>query len=224
VAVPRIRRRRVASRLRSNRIRPSIARLFNCDFLPHRRPVRSLSDMLRAPTPKGASQYGIGGSLDLDDPLCSMIDDRHFPLVFLNCPRDINAEFIVEFERGFEALFARKQKFVMICDLSAVGKVPDALTRKKLADVLNRSDFKDRQAAYQVGSANLVDSAPIRAALTALLWIWHPPSPMTAPPTRAEAVKWGIERLREAGAHVPASLEAFAVAEGARPASKWAAR
>lgn len=153
-----------------------------------------------------------------------MIDDRHFPLVFLICPREITSEFIAEFERGFDALFARRQKFVMICDLSAVGKVPDALTRKKLADVLNRPDFKERQAAYQVGSANLVDSAPIRAALTALLWIWHPPSPMSAPPTRAEAVRWGLDRLREEGVHVPASLEAFAVSEGARPASKWVAR
>lgn len=153
-----------------------------------------------------------------------MIDDTHFPLVFLTCPREITPEFMVEFERGFESLFARKSKYVMVCDLCAVAKVPDALMRRRLADVLNRPDFKERQASYQVGSANLIDSAPIRAALTALLWIWHPPSPMATPATRADAIKWSLERLREERVPIPASLEAYAVAEGARPASRWAAR
>ena len=63
-----------------------------------------------------------------------------------------------------------------------------------------------------------------RAALTALLWIWHPPSPMATPATRADAIKWSLERLREERVPIPASLEAYAVAEGARPASRWAAR
>jgi hypothetical protein len=153
-----------------------------------------------------------------------MIDDSRFPLVFLVCPYELTPDFMTEFERGFESLFARRSKFVMICDLCAVGKVPDALMRKRLADVLNRPDFKERQAAYQVGSANLIASAPIRAALTGLLWLWHPSSPMAAPSSRAEAIKWSLERLREANVEIPPSLERFALTEGVEHSSRRAAR
>jgi hypothetical protein len=153
-----------------------------------------------------------------------MIDDSRFPLVFLVCPYELTSEFMNDFERGYERLFARRSKFVVICDLCAIGKVPDALMRKRLADVLNRPDFKERQATYQVGSANLIASAAIRAALTGLLWLWHPSSPMATPSTRAEAIKWALERLREAHVEVPPSLEFFAMTEGVEPSSRRSAR
>ena len=139
-----------------------------------------------------------------------MIDDSRFPIVFLTCPSELTSAFLTDFEQSYERLFARRAKFVVVCDLRMIAKVPDALMRKRLSDILNRPDFKAQQERYQVGSANVIASAAVRAALTALLWVWQPTSPMYAPRDHHDAIEWSISRLREVGVTIPPSLASLA--------------
>ncbi|AKF07426.1 hypothetical protein [Sandaracinus amylolyticus] len=133
-------------------------------------------------------------------------DESRFPLVVLRCPTAFDVRGAEALQSGLERLFARRQKFVLVCDIRPVSRVPDAVVRKRLADVMNLPQVREGQAQYQLGSANVVDSAPLRAALTALLWLWTPPTPMATFAGTDEAVRWSIERLRAAGVEIPASL------------------
>ncbi|UJR79984.1 hypothetical protein [Sandaracinus amylolyticus] len=146
-------------------------------------------------------------------------EENRFPLVTLRCPSAFDLRAAEALQSGLERLFARRQKFVLVCDIRPVSRVPDAVVRKRLADVMNLPRVREGQSQFQVGSANVVDSAPLRAALTALLWLWTPPTPMGTFAGVAEAERWAIERLRAAGVDVPPSLLA-----GEPPARRGAAR
>lgn len=139
-----------------------------------------------------------------------LFEETQLPIVLLRCAPQLGAGAAAELDAGFERLFARRARFAMVCDLREVRSVPDALVRKRLADVLNRPDFREQQGRYQVGSANVIASAPIRAALTALLWLWTPPSPMTVVPDLDEAARWSIGRLREERVEIPSPVLAWA--------------
>lgn len=139
-----------------------------------------------------------------------IVDDSHFPLVILSLGREFDQASIATFERGMEKLFARREKFAIACDLRALSKAPDAIVRKQLTDLLNREDFKAKQDRYQVGSSNIVDSAPIRAALTAVFWLWRPRAPMHAASDLPEAATWAVGQLRAAGVPIDPSLDAYA--------------
>lgn len=147
-----------------------------------------------------------------------VFEETHFPVVQLRCAPQLGAGAASELDGGFERLFARRARFAIVCDLRSVTSVPDALTRKRLAEVLNRADFRAQQGRYQVCSANVVASAPIRAALTALLWIWTPPSPMSVFAELDEAVRWSTGRLREERVEIPTSVLTWA--DDLRPGSR----
>jgi hypothetical protein len=145
-------------------------------------------------------------------------DESRFPLVILRCPAAFDLRAAEALQRGLERLFARQQKFSLVCDIRPITRVPDAVVRKRLADVMNLPHVREGQTRWQLGSANIVDSAPLRAALTALLWLWTPPTPMANVAGMDDAVQWSLDRLRAANVAIPDSLRTTA------PPAKRAAR
>lgn len=132
-------------------------------------------------------------------------DETMFPAVVLTCPRELDAASIDSLGEGLHRLLERREKFVMICDTRGTG-VPDALVRKRLADLMNRAELQERQSRYQLGTVNIIESFGVRAALTALRWLWTPPNPMTSVATFPEAAVWAIERLESESIVAPPAL------------------
>lgn len=126
-------------------------------------------------------------------------DTSRFPLVTLVLPSRMTAVSVASLTAGFEQLFARRSKFIVIADIRPMQHVPDALSRRALTDALSLPAFRDMQHRYQLGSANILESAPIRAALTAVLWVWSPSVPMYAASSMQDAEAWCLARLADAG-------------------------
>lgn len=132
-----------------------------------------------------------------------VFDESRFPVVVMRLPPALTAASVLSLGEGFNRVFARRSKFAIVADLRTVKHAPDALTRRKLTDQLSDSALRTRQELYQVGSANIVESAPIRAALTAVLWVWSAPVPMYAAASLEDAETWCRARLKEHGVVVP---------------------
>lgn len=124
-----------------------------------------------------------------------LLDLSAFPVVLLRCPEKFTAATVTALAAEYEKAFERREPFVVVCDLRPIAEVPDALVRKALAEMLNSPKFKERHDALQLGSANVIASAGIRAALTALLWLWRPASPMVSVATIEEGVAWARQQL-----------------------------
>ncbi|MFO0696230.1 MAG: hypothetical protein U0230_21880 [Polyangiales bacterium] len=128
-----------------------------------------------------------------------IVDASRFPLVRLNLPTAFTLDTLRELTEGYDALFARRAKFMVVCDLRSMASVPDAVVRRSVAEYFNRSDVREAQARYQVGSANIIASPLVRAGVTALLWLWEPPIPLDTVANDEEALKSARKRLRDAG-------------------------
>lgn len=128
-----------------------------------------------------------------------IVDASRFPLVRLNLPSAFTLDTLRELTEGYDALFARKSKFMVVCDLRPMASVPDAIVRRAVAEYFNRADVRSLQARYQLGSANIIASPLVRAGVTALLWLWEPPLPLDTVATEEEALASARKRLVDAG-------------------------
>jgi hypothetical protein len=122
-----------------------------------------------------------------------------WPVVLVDCPERLSRETVTTLADAFDRIFDRREKFAVMVDTSRVRHVPDAPWRKAMAEWMNDEAFKAKQSRYNVGSANVLRSAPMRGALTALNWLWKPPTPQGYPADLLEAVDWCIARLGEHG-------------------------
>lgn len=62
------------------------------------------------------------------------VRSEHWPLVVLVAERSLERDALHELEREVNALYARKERFATLVETSAVRAMPDAATRKRLAD------------------------------------------------------------------------------------------
>jgi hypothetical protein len=108
--------------------------------------------------------------------------------------------------RGFDEALARGERFACIIDSDGMASIPPAHERKKIVAWMNEPAFQTRQKQFNVGSATIIRSAAARGCLTAITWVWTPPTPQYYPGTIREAAEWCIRKLEEAD--VPISLEA----------------
>jgi hypothetical protein len=122
-----------------------------------------------------------------------------WPVVIVTTPAEFEETAVSTFRAEFERIFARRAKFALLVDTTATRSIPNARWRKDLADWMMDPAFQARQVKYNVGSANLIRSAPVRGALTALSWFWKAPTPQGYPKDLREGVEWCIERLADHG-------------------------
>jgi hypothetical protein len=87
--------------------------------------------------------------------------------------------------------------FVTITDSRRVRSIPPADVRRYIADWM-AAHAKTTRA---VGAVTIIDSALMRGALTALYWVFTPPTPQGVARDWSEAHAWAMERFR--ANHVP---------------------
>jgi hypothetical protein len=117
------------------------------------------------------------------------------PIVLIVCPERFDETFTPSIARDFEPIFARGWPFAVVTETSRIGHMPDAIVRKQLAAWMTRPDVLERQAKLNVGSSTIVSNGAMRAMMTALYWLWTPPTPQHAARDLDEACTWSIAKL-----------------------------
>jgi hypothetical protein len=92
--------------------------------------------------------------------------------------------------------------FVTVTDMRRVHSMPPADTRKQIADWM-QTHAKTTRA---VGAVVIVDNPIMRGALTALYWLFTPPTPQAAVKDWREAHAWALEQLRKNHVPVPPAV------------------
>ena len=110
------------------------------------------------------------------------------------------------FER-FEEVYAKKSSFVVLSDLRQVSAVPEAPTRRRIAEWSKAQE--DRTRAYHLGTAMIVRSAVVRGALTAVNWLTRPITPQPVYTDPRDGAEWCLATLRAQGLGIPRELEGY---------------
>jgi hypothetical protein len=126
-------------------------------------------------------------------------DDSAWPLVIATTPALLTHASIDAMERGYDGYFARGELFAVITDIRLVEVVPDALWRRHLGEWMERPDVRENHRRLTVASATVMSSPAVRAALTAIHWLWRPRTPQRYTSSMPEAVTWCAEALSAAG-------------------------
>lgn len=118
-----------------------------------------------------------------------------WPLVVVDLPpAPTDADFAQFFDQ-FDRVYDRGLVFATLIDASALQKVPGAKERKALADWAAAKKPLTQQ--FGAGTAYVIKSPVVRAALTAIDWLFQPPCPQVWKTERREALDWCVERLAE---------------------------
>ena len=99
----------------------------------------------------------------------------------------LSADDVDEMSKGFDEAFGRKSTHVNIIDARGVHDRPDALVRKKMAELVARTGEESKR--WSLGTVIVVDNALLRSAITAIHWIAPASVPVVAAATLDEAVE-----------------------------------
>jgi hypothetical protein len=134
------------------------------------------------------------------------IDDSRWPLVTVRFVGDTLDEdfrqYLSFLNANMDRAEAAQTKTAVLFDARAGGRV-SASTRQQMADWIRRNAEQTRRTC--VGFAFVFDSAMVRGALTAILWLVPMPAPHTVVATLLEAENWMAERFAVHGVQISAS-------------------
>lgn len=126
-----------------------------------------------------------------------------WPLVLLvladGASKQEYAEFLDAMTKQVESMH---MPFVTVTDMRRVHSVPQADTRKHIAEWM-ASTAKTTRA---VGAVVILDNAIMRGALTALYWLFTPPTPQGVAKDWREAHTWALGQLRKNHVPVPPAV------------------
>jgi hypothetical protein len=125
------------------------------------------------------------------------VDDAAWPLVIARIPEVLDEPAIDSMLQGFDRVLERSARFATLIDTSAMKGFPDARARSKIGEYMKARTMAE--AAYNLGNAVVILSAPARAALTAINWLRRPVTPQYLVGTAWEGIDWCCERLKGAG-------------------------
>jgi hypothetical protein len=122
--------------------------------------------------------------------------DHLFPVVVFQAMGECGPADIEFAEKAYRAVFTREQRLVSVSD--ARRSANHAAQRKLWADLTER--LETESARWTMATVIILDSAALRAALTAVNWITPPNIPQhivkspleVAPALRSLAVKYGL--------------------------------
>jgi hypothetical protein len=129
------------------------------------------------------------------------IDESAWPLVVMTVLAAPEMATLEAMSVYFDRCFERREPYALVTDARLIQTMPGAIWRKRLLDWIDDPNFRDRNKRYNVGSATIFATAPVRAALTALHWLWRPSSPQYYAADLPDAVEWCVRQLE--GARVP---------------------
>jgi hypothetical protein len=133
-----------------------------------------------------------------------LVDATRFPLVVSTFPELVaDDDLIHEYIATMQALVERRRPFVHLIDCRSIKRPADARRRKLMTDWVNEPKTKELNELTNIASAIVVNSAVVRGALTAALWVVDQSAQMRAFSDADEATAWLIESARSRGLVVP---------------------
>ncbi len=126
-----------------------------------------------------------------------------FPLVVAVGGLEYSEQELKEMMAGYDALFARGDRYALITYTPDGGQLPGARERKRIAEWAESPRVRDFSKKLCVGSATVVQNALMRGALTAITWLWKPAAPHKAVSTPNEGIEWCLDQLEGAGIRMP---------------------
>lgn len=121
----------------------------------------------------------------------------YWPLVLVELRENLDDEGVDRVIETMEAAYARKETFIVIVDASALSRPPNTTQRQRLAAYGAANEH--RSIRYAEGTAYAITSGLVRGALTAMQWIFRPPTASMNLKSRHEAVDWCVNTLEGAG-------------------------
>lgn len=109
-------------------------------------------------------------------------------------------------------ILARREKHVNLFDGTLADTLPDAVVRKKLAELTAHTGEASKR--WAVGSAFVVTNAIVRGSITAIHWVSPPTIPTRVVATYDEGLAWCIGRLSAGGIALGTALEAHVAQRG----------
>src|SRR5690349_19932835 len=131
------------------------------------------------------------------------IVDFAFPLVATISPMKWDEGAVRKMAEAYDGFFDRGSPFAVITHTPDGAGMPGARERKMITAWTNTPRVKEMSAKLCVGSATVLSNPLMRGALTAMLWVWTPTSPMKSVATPEEAFEWCWEQMRQAGMPLP---------------------
>ncbi len=124
--------------------------------------------------------------------------EKHGAIVLMRCPLRLDAAYIAAMSRDYEEVFRTSGRFAALIDTSALSELPGPTERKLLAGWMNDPHVQSKQKVLNVGSSTVITGAAMRSVLTALYWLWTPPTPQHAARDLSDGLDWCIAQLAAA--------------------------
>jgi hypothetical protein len=158
-------------------------------------------DVVQTPPSSGGGLFLQGG--------CMKIDASPWPLVVITLPPILTPDTIEGMRVFSEGAFRRGQRYATAVDATRVEAAPDAMFRRQLVDMMNAPSWREGSARCVVGTSVVVTSAVVRAASTAINWLYASPHPVHYAADLPAAVDWCVARLQETGVNANAAMRGF---------------
>ena len=146
--------------------------------------------------------------------------DATWPLVYVRFPRVFTLAVMQATIDGFERIYKRQERCVILADCAPIVKFPGTVERKMLSEWLGSPGRAEKGKAYTIATAIVLTSGPMRAMMSAISWVSRPSSPQVWKATEAEAFDWCYERLVEARMPITKAIDAARAEYRRRPASQ----
>ena len=137
----------------------------------------------------------------------SIVSSQAWPLVVVDLPPDPTPEVLETFFEEFDGVYARRQTFATLIDATRIRRVPGAMERKQLADWA--AGKRPLTQLYGAGTAYVITSPVVRAALTAIDWLFQPPCPQCWKTSQRDALTWCVDRLADREIATNAQIDAL---------------
>jgi len=118
-----------------------------------------------------------------------------WPLLVLVGPQRMASAEVDEMLKGFDRYFERGERYALLTVMPRGIQLPGARERKQMVDWASSATVRDFTAKLCVGAATLVTNPLMQGALTAILWLWKPPSPHAAVRSVSDGLDFCLERL-----------------------------
>lgn len=135
------------------------------------------------------------------------IDERYDPLIISAMPARFEDLELDRFLARHEWLLDRGKRYATITDLSGLVGLPEAATRRRIADWNNGIEARARR--YTIATAVIAPNSLLRGAMTALHWLSPPPYPQAIVADSAAAIDALDDFYRKSGEPAPDVLAIY---------------
>ncbi len=137
------------------------------------------------------------------------IEEVYPILITVAPPEGVDATYIRDMAAFFERQWKLKRRYALISASASGNAGASAHGRKLIVDYANSPRVRAMSKEFCVGAATIVPNAFARGALTALLWLWTPPTPHYAAAAAEDAADYCIGQLEAARIALPGGAAAL---------------